>query len=45
METTRRHSMLIGGDWVESDDRFEIRSPATEDVVAIVAKGGRTPPS
>jgi acyl-CoA reductase-like NAD-dependent aldehyde dehydrogenase len=41
METIRRYSMLIGGDWVESDDQFEIRSPATEDVVAIVAKGGR----
>jgi acyl-CoA reductase-like NAD-dependent aldehyde dehydrogenase len=40
METIRHYSMLIGGDWVDSDDRFEIRSPATEDVVATVAKGG-----
>jgi acyl-CoA reductase-like NAD-dependent aldehyde dehydrogenase len=40
METIGHYSMLIGGDWVESDDRFEIRSPATEDVVARVAKGG-----
>jgi acyl-CoA reductase-like NAD-dependent aldehyde dehydrogenase len=40
METIRHHSMLIGGHWVESDDQFEIRSPATEDVVARVAKGG-----
>jgi betaine-aldehyde dehydrogenase len=40
MEAIRHYSMLIGGDWVESDERFEIRSPATEDVVARVAKGG-----
>jgi acyl-CoA reductase-like NAD-dependent aldehyde dehydrogenase len=40
METIRHYSMLIGGDWVDGDDRFEIRSPATEDVVATVAKGG-----
>jgi hypothetical protein len=40
METIRHYSMLIGGDWIESDDRFEVRSPATEDVVARVAKGG-----
>jgi acyl-CoA reductase-like NAD-dependent aldehyde dehydrogenase len=40
MDTVRRYSMLIDGDWVEGDDRFEIRSPATEEVVASVAKGG-----
>jgi acyl-CoA reductase-like NAD-dependent aldehyde dehydrogenase len=40
MAAIRHYSMLIGGDWVESDERFEIRSPATEDVVARVAKGG-----
>ena len=40
MEGIRHYSMLIGGDCVESDERFEIRSPATEDVVARVAKGG-----
>jgi aldehyde dehydrogenase (NAD+) len=40
METIRRYRMLIGGDWVDSDDQFEIRSPATEEVVASVAKGG-----
>jgi aldehyde dehydrogenase (NAD+) len=40
MDTVRRYAMLIDGDWVESDDRFEIRSPATEEVVASVAKGG-----
>ena len=32
--------MLIGGDWVDADERFEIRSPATEELVASVAKGG-----
>ena len=32
--------MLIGGDWVDTDERFEIRSPATEELVASVAKGG-----
>ena len=41
METIRRYSMFIGGDWVDADERFEIRSPATEELVATVAKGGR----
>jgi hypothetical protein len=41
METVRRYSMFIGGDWVDADERFEIRSPATEELVASVAKGGR----
>src|SRR5580658_5249124 len=40
MDTIRRYSMFIGGDWVDADERFEIRSPATEDLVASVAKGG-----
>ena len=40
MDTIRRYSMLIGGDWVDTDERFEIRSPATEELVASVAKGG-----
>ncbi len=31
MDTIRRYSMLIGGDWVDADERFEIRSPATEE--------------
>jgi acyl-CoA reductase-like NAD-dependent aldehyde dehydrogenase len=39
MQTVRRYAMLIDGEWVESADRFEIRSPATEEVVASVAKG------
>ena len=41
MDTVRRYSLLIGGDWVDTGDRFEIRSPATEELVASVAKGGR----
>jgi aldehyde dehydrogenase (NAD+) len=40
MDAVRRYSMFIDGNWVDSDDRFEIRSPATEEVVASVAKGG-----
>jgi len=41
MATVQRYPMLINGDWVDTDDRFEIRSPATEELVATVAKGGR----
>ncbi|MGD0069917.1 MAG: aldehyde dehydrogenase family protein, partial [Streptosporangiaceae bacterium] len=41
MDTVRRYAMLIDGDWVDTGDRFEIRSPATEELVASVAKGGR----
>jgi len=37
MDTVRHYSMLIDGDWVDTGDRFEIRSPATEGV----AEGGR----
>ena len=40
MNAIRRYSMLIGGQWVDGDEQFEIRSPATEDLVAAVAKGG-----
>jgi hypothetical protein len=41
MDAIRRYSMFIGGDWVDADERFEIHSPATEERVASVAKGGR----
>jgi divalent metal cation (Fe/Co/Zn/Cd) transporter len=41
MDTVRRYAMLIDGDWVDTEDRFEIGSPATEELVASVAKGGR----
>jgi hypothetical protein len=40
METIGRHAMLIGGDWLETDDRFEIRSPGTEGEI-LANKGGR----
>ena len=40
MDAVRHYSMLVDGDWVDADDRFEIRSPATEELVASVAKGG-----
>ncbi len=40
MDAIRRYSVLIDGDWVDTDDRFEIRSPATEQIVASVAKCG-----
>jgi hypothetical protein len=32
MDTVRRYAMLIDGDWVDTDDRFEICSPATEEL-------------
>ncbi len=35
----KHHSMLINGEWVDSDQVYEIRSPATEELVATVAKG------
>ena len=41
MNTIRRYSMVIGGDRLDADEQFEIRSPATEELVATVAKGGR----
>jgi acyl-CoA reductase-like NAD-dependent aldehyde dehydrogenase len=31
--------MLIDGEWVDSDQHYEIRHPATEELVATVAKG------
>jgi acyl-CoA reductase-like NAD-dependent aldehyde dehydrogenase len=39
MDAIRHYSMLINGDWADTADRFEIRSPATEELVATVAKG------
>jgi acyl-CoA reductase-like NAD-dependent aldehyde dehydrogenase len=41
MDTIRHYPMFIGGDWVDADERFEIRSPATDELVASVAKGSR----
>lgn len=37
---TRHYRMYIDGQWVDTEDRYEIRSPATEELVATVAKGG-----
>jgi acyl-CoA reductase-like NAD-dependent aldehyde dehydrogenase len=34
------HTMLIGGEQVDSDEFYELRSPATGEVFATVAKGG-----
>lgn len=36
---TRHYRMYIDGQWIDSDDHYEIRSPATEGLVATVAKG------
>ena len=33
------HKMLIDGQWVDSEQHYEIRNPATEEIVATVAKG------
>lgn len=33
--------MFIGGEWVDSDERYEVTNPATEEVVATVARGRR----
>jgi aldehyde dehydrogenase (NAD+) len=35
----KHHQMLIDGQWVDSEQHYEIRSPATEQLVATVAKG------
>jgi aldehyde dehydrogenase (NAD+) len=34
------YSMYIDGKWIDTEDSYEIRSPATEELVATVAKGG-----
>jgi aldehyde dehydrogenase (NAD+) len=36
---TDHYPMFINGQWVDVDDVYEIRSPATEELVATVAKG------
>src|SRR5690348_15865657 len=41
MDTIARYAMLIDGDRVDTEDRFEIRSPATEELVASVVRVGR----
>jgi aldehyde dehydrogenase (NAD+) len=37
--SVKHHQMLIDGEWVDSDQAYEIPSPATEEIVATVAKG------
>jgi len=37
----RHYPMYIDGHWVDAEDRFEINNPATEELVATVARGGR----
>jgi len=34
------YSLHINGEWVDTDQNYEIRSPATQELVATVAKGG-----
>lgn len=36
----QHYSMYIDGKWVDTNEHYEIRSPATEELVATVAKGG-----
>ncbi|MFY9468955.1 MAG: aldehyde dehydrogenase [Solirubrobacterales bacterium] len=35
----KHYEMFIGGEWVDSDQMFEIVDPATEELVATVARG------
>jgi aldehyde dehydrogenase (NAD+) len=36
------YRMYIGGEWVDAEDSYEIRSPATERLIATVARGDLT---
>ena len=38
--TATERKLLIGGEWVETGDRIEVRSPYSNDVVGRVATGG-----
>src|SRR5207248_2662909 len=38
--TATERKLLVGGDWVETGDWIEVRSPYSGDVVGRVAKGG-----
>jgi len=38
--TATQRALLIDGEWVETGDWIEVRSPYSGDVVARVAKGG-----
>jgi aldehyde dehydrogenase (NAD+) len=37
--TVTHYPLFIDGEWVDSPERYEIRSPATDEIVATVAKG------
>jgi aldehyde dehydrogenase (NAD+) len=37
--SVKHFQMLIGGEWIDSDEHYEIRNPATEEIAATVAKG------
>ena len=39
MTAVPHFEMFIGGRWVDSAERYEIRSPADEDLIATVARG------
>lgn len=38
--STPHYNLHINGEWVDTTDKYEIRSPATGELVATVAKGG-----
>jgi len=38
--TAPHYKLFIDGEWVDTAEQYEIRSPATEELVATVAKGG-----
>jgi aldehyde dehydrogenase (NAD+) len=38
--TVPHYPLFIDGEWVDAPGRYEIRSPATDELVATVAKGG-----
>ncbi len=39
---TQHYPLYIDGKWIDTDESYEIRSPATEEIVATVAKGDVT---
>jgi acyl-CoA reductase-like NAD-dependent aldehyde dehydrogenase len=38
--TATERKLLIGGEWVETGDWLDVRSPYSRDVVGRVARGG-----
>jgi aldehyde dehydrogenase (NAD+) len=37
--SVQHHQMYVAGEWIDADRAFEIRDPATEELVATVARG------